>query len=251
MYFNRMVKYYKAPVLRPLHGQRRRDRLGEGAVQRGALRPQRLRRRSSAQHVWYLIRDAINRGSRTARRPPARRSPQIHEYLKTFDVGSLRRRRRRELRRAGRLHRPLPDRPRRWRGDRRRSAQGIVRDLVAPLVRGRTRAIGSGGLPGVNAGRHGASVATGTFGNLGGASACGSATTRSSPRTAASACSRTSTPTTSGCPTSTTLGRAARRTRPGSGRSCPPARTSATADRTASATTPATSTPGRSSSSGG
>ena len=47
----------------------------------------------------------------------------------------------------------------------------------------------------------------------------GSATTRSRPRTAASACSRTSSATTSACPTTTTP--TAARTAPPSGRSCP------------------------------
>ena len=39
----------RAPVLRPLLGRRRRHRVGEGAVQRGALRPRLLRRASSAR----------------------------------------------------------------------------------------------------------------------------------------------------------------------------------------------------------
>ena len=50
-------------------------------------------------------------------------------------VGSLRLRRRRELRRARRLHRPLPDRPRRRRRGRGRPALGHRRDLEPPLVR--------------------------------------------------------------------------------------------------------------------
>ena len=39
MYFNRMDDVLRAPVLGPLHRQRRRDRVGQGALQRGALRP--------------------------------------------------------------------------------------------------------------------------------------------------------------------------------------------------------------------
>ena len=76
----------------------------------------------------------------------------------------------------------------------------------------------------------------------------GSATTRSRPRTAASACSRTSTRTTSACPTSTT--RPAARTAPASGRSCRAARGSTRA-RTTSARPRTTWVRGRSSSSAG
>ena len=48
-------------------------------------------------------------------------------------VGPQRLRRRRQLQRARRLHRPLPDRPRRRRPGRRRPDPGRGRDLVAPL----------------------------------------------------------------------------------------------------------------------
>ena len=107
-------------------------------------------------------------------------------------VGPLRLRRRRQLQRARRLHRPLPDRPRGRRPGRRRPVPGRGRDLVAPLVR----------VPGRPATT--APPTTRTAAPRSAPPASGSATTRSSRRTAACRCSRTSTATTSACPTTTT-----------------------------------------------
>ena len=82
--------------------------------------------RSSTTRVdaWYAEQ------LESARPPTDQRVP-----LAVRRLGSLRLRRRRQLQRARRLHRPLPVGPRRrGRGDRRRRA-GRRRDLVAPLVR--------------------------------------------------------------------------------------------------------------------
>ena len=103
----------------------------------------------------------------------------------------LRLRRRRRLRGAGRLHRPLRHRPRRrGRGGRRRRP-GRRRHLEPPLVRELQHGRGPGGLQARRLPTCPAPTS-------------GWATTRSCPRTAASACSRTSSATTSACPTSTT-----------------------------------------------
>ena len=212
---------------------------------------------SSATNTWFLIRDAHGvLGRRTSSRR-ARRSPQITDYLKTFDVWDrYDYRRRRQLRRAGRLHRPLPDRPRRRRRGGRR-----------PRSRARTR---SGAIAGTRsqrrpatAGVDGAACRSTRRPACGGVivgsrsratrRASGSATTRSSPRTAASACSRTSTATTSACRISTTRPAtpAARELDRLLDAHVVAAPTSATAARTGSATTRPTWAPGRSSSSAG
>ena len=69
------------------------------------------------------------------RSQPARRRPDQRLPGEVRRLGSLRLRRRRQLQRAGRLHRPLPVDPRRrGRGDRRRRP-GRGRDLEPPLVR--------------------------------------------------------------------------------------------------------------------
>ena len=73
-------------------------------------------------------------GRRPEGRGPHRRADQGRPGV-LRPVGPLRLRRRRQLQRARRLHRPLPDRPRRWRPGRRRPAAGRGRHLVAPLVR--------------------------------------------------------------------------------------------------------------------
>ena len=127
----------RAPVVGPLQRRRHGHRLGEGPLQRGALRPQQrlpVRQLGLQQHAASLIRDAINawvdRPEGGAARP-TRRSPTDAQVLRP--VGPQRLRPRRQLQRAGRLHRPLPDRPRRRRPGRRRPVPGRGRDLVAPL----------------------------------------------------------------------------------------------------------------------
>ena len=87
-------------------------------------------------NTWNLVqRRASTRGSPTSR-PPGKTDAQIEaDARQVRRVGPLRLRRRRQLQRARRLHRPLPDRPRRWRPGRRRPAPGRGRDLVPPLAR--------------------------------------------------------------------------------------------------------------------
>ena len=104
-------------------------------LQRGALRPQRrlpVREQRLQQHVG-ADQDAINtwvagQKAAGAHRRPDRRGPRVLRHL-----GPQRLRRRRQLQRGRRLHRPLPDRPLRRRPGRRRPAPGRGRDLVAPL----------------------------------------------------------------------------------------------------------------------
>ena len=81
--------------------------------------------------------ERVGRGPARAR--PYRRADHGRPAV-VRPVGPQRLRRRRQLQRARRLHRPLPDRPRRRRPGRRRPVPGRGRDLVAPLVRvpGRT-----------------------------------------------------------------------------------------------------------------
>ena len=108
-------------------------------------------------NTWFLIRDAMSywvQGQLAAGKTDA----QIIAYLKQFDVwdrydldGDG------ELRRARRLHRPLPDRPCRWRPGCGRPAPGHRRDLEPSLVRLGSRAAARSGLPGVNVGSGGAS----------------------------------------------------------------------------------------------
>ena len=141
----------------------------------------------------------------TPRRRAGKTAADIEAYLAAVRrVGPLRLRRRRQLQRARRLHRPLPGRARRrGRGGRRRRG----RHLVAPLVRqpdygttgptGRRQAQPARRRPDRRHRR------------------TGSATTPSSPRTAASASSPTSSATTSACRTTTTP--PAARTAPASG----------------------------------
>ena len=101
-----------------------RDRLGQGAVQRGALRP-RLCGGIVCNNTWALDpRRAGDLGHRTSS-TPGMTMAEIQAYLKHVrQAGPLRHRRRRQLQRAGRLHRPLPDRPRGRRRGRRRPDQG-------------------------------------------------------------------------------------------------------------------------------
>ena len=86
-------------------------------------------------NTWDLVRDAANQwydDQIAAGRTPAagqRRAGDLRQ------VGPLRLRRRRQLQRVRRLHRPLPDRPRRRRPGRRRPVAGRGRDLEPPLVR--------------------------------------------------------------------------------------------------------------------
>ena len=90
-------------------------------LQRGPLRPQQrlpLQRQRLLEHlVPHPGRDRHVGGRQEGRRRD-RRADQDRAGL-VRPVGPQRLRRRRQLQRAGRLHRPLPDRPRRWRPGRR------------------------------------------------------------------------------------------------------------------------------------
>ena len=86
-------------------------------------------------NTWELVRDAANQwyaDQIAAGRTPSRGQRRARDLRQ---VGPLRLRRRRQLQRARRLHRPLPDRARRRRPGRRRPAPGRGRDLEPPLVR--------------------------------------------------------------------------------------------------------------------
>ena len=114
----------RGPVLGSLQRRRRGHRLGQGQVQRGPLRPHPKRLpRARCAHVctntWALVRDAANQwvADQKAAGPDRRADRRRAEVVRP--VGPLRLRRRRQLQRAGRLHRPLPDRPRRRRPGRR------------------------------------------------------------------------------------------------------------------------------------
>ncbi len=205
-----MRNYYIEQSSQPLHRQRRRHRLG---ARSRATRRTTARTTATTSSAPGHVAVRARLGRRLVRRAgrAGQTAAQINAYLATVRrLGSLRLRRRRQLRRARRLHRPLPVGPRRrGRGDRRRRA-GHRRHLEPPLVRllqrqrpGRPRrSTHARRRPGR---RHATS---------------GSATTRSSRRTAASASSRTSSATTSACPTCTTRAATpvAPRTRPASGR---------------------------------
>ena len=154
MYFNRMADVLPDAVLGPLLVRRR----GHDWV-KVPFNEARYGRNFCGgivcNNTWILIRDAmayLGRGPARLRQDD-RGGP---DYLKTFDIaGPLRLRRRRQLQRARRLHRSLPDRPRRRRRGRRRPASGRRRDLVAPLVRAASSGGGPDGFPGVNAGSGG------------------------------------------------------------------------------------------------
>ena len=136
-------KYYEKQSSGPLQRRRRGHRLGQGPVQRGPLRPvQRLpvRRQRLQQHLGPGPR----RGQPVGRRPEGRRPHRRADHRRPEDVrpvGPLRLRRRRQLQRARRLHRPLPDRALRRRPGRRR-----------PVARVRTRSGATAGTrqPGSN-----------------------------------------------------------------------------------------------------
>ena len=96
-------------VLEPVHRERRRDQLGAGAQQRGVLRQQRVRLRSSARIPGSSSTTRSTRGPRTM--SSQRRRQRVPGAVRR--LGPLRLRRRRQLQRAGRLHRPLPVDPRR------------------------------------------------------------------------------------------------------------------------------------------
>ena len=222
-------------LVEPLRGRRRGHRLGAGALQRGQLRRELLRQHRLRPYLAVrarLVERLVRRPDRGGQDAAAdRRLPGPVRR-----VGSLRLRRRRQLRRAGRLHRSLPVGARRHGEETGGGAQGsnaiwshrwyafYNNDRVRP-----------------------ARPATSAAACRSATAATGSATTRSSPRTAASACSRTSSATTSVCPTSTTRSAT---TRPASGRSCRPAPTATTA-RSTSARSRRTWARGRSSSSAG
>ena len=79
-------------------------------VQRGGLWLELLRRHRLRRDIQRLLADGLNGGTRSSgRRQDAGR--QINTYLSAVrQVGSLRLRRGRQLQRARRVHRPLPDR---------------------------------------------------------------------------------------------------------------------------------------------
>ena len=112
----------RGAVLGPLQRRRQGHRLGQGAVQRGPLRPQPTASRAPrnvCSNTWDLVRDAANQWVADQQAAgPHRRADQRRPGL-VRPVGPLRLRRRRRLQRARRLHRPLPDRARRRRPGRR------------------------------------------------------------------------------------------------------------------------------------
>ena len=98
---------------------RRRHRVGEGATSTRRATAPTCCGSNVCSTVWALVRDAINIW--TAGKIAGGMTPAAGQGLPRHlrRVGSLRLRRRRQLRRARRLHRPLPDRPRRAKGRRR------------------------------------------------------------------------------------------------------------------------------------
>ena len=134
MYFNRMAKYYetqssgrysvqgevtdwvKVPFNEALYG---RNYCGSIVcpTSRSLVR--------DALAVW--VKNRLDAGQDDG--PDPELPPLVRR------VGPVRPGRRRELRRAGRLHRPLPDRPRRRRRGRGRPGLRHGRDLEPPLLR--------------------------------------------------------------------------------------------------------------------
>ena len=122
-------------VLGPLLRRRRGHRLGEGQVQRGPLRPSTTTPRTrtatpasatptSATTPGPCCSDALTQWV-ADQKAAGRTDAQIKSRRRVLrPAGPLRLRRRRQLQRAGRLPRPLPDRPRRRRPGRRRPAAG-------------------------------------------------------------------------------------------------------------------------------
>ena len=127
------AEFLHRDLVQPLRGERRGDRLGAGALQRGQLRRQLLRQHRLRAHLAVRPRLA----ERVVRRPDRGRADDAADRrlpVAVRHVGSLRLRRRRELQRAGRLHRPFPVDPRRrGRGDGRRRG-GRERHLEPSLV---------------------------------------------------------------------------------------------------------------------
>ena len=119
MYFNRMKEYLRDPVLGPLLRRGRRHRVGEGPLQPGALRSRLLRHPAGSAVTTCASTKALVRDALAIWVTPARSGKTMTQITGLpEDVrrpGPLRHRRRRRLPRARRLHRPLPDRPRRWR----------------------------------------------------------------------------------------------------------------------------------------
>ena len=89
--------------------------------------------------AWQFIEDSGNAWyhGAAARQQVRRRDQGLPRAVRR--LGPLRLRQRRQLRRAGRVHRSLPDGPRRRGRGRRRRRPGRRRHLVAPLVRQRDR----------------------------------------------------------------------------------------------------------------
>ena len=139
MYFNRMAEYYeeqssgrysvdgdvtewvKVPYNQALYGR------GYCGTPPGAPV-------TTCASTKALVRDALaHLGQEPARqRPDDDADPRLPEDVR--QPGPLRRRPRRQLRRARRLHRPLPDRPRGRRRGGRRPDLRVRRDLEPPLV---------------------------------------------------------------------------------------------------------------------
>ena len=164
MYFNRMAAYYerqssgrysvdgdvtewvKVPFNQALYG---RGYCGNpaGAPVTSCASTKALVRDALA--VW--VQDQLDAGQTMT---------QIQDYLKTFDVQDrYDSRRRRQLRGAGRLHRPLPDRARGWRRGGGRPDYGT--DAIwSHRSYSNLQAGGPGGLPGVNVGSNDGSLSS-------------------------------------------------------------------------------------------
>ena len=189
-----------------------------------------------------LVRDALAMWV-DAQKKAGMTIPQIYDYLKTFDVED-----RYDVDDDGNYDEPdgVIDHFQivHAGGDEAAGDPNQGTDAIWSHRSGADLQLGGPLGVGVNVGDNGGIVASGRSRTT--RPACGSTTTPSSPRTAAWACSPTSSATTSACPTSTTprATPAVPRTTRRSGPSCPPAPTSATGAPTASATTRPTWAPG-------
>ena len=187
-------------VVRPLQRRRPGHRLGEGPLQRGALRPLRrlpVRRQRVRQHVG-LIKDAIDTWV-ADQHAKGRTDEQIKADLASYDQWD-----RNDFDHDGNFNEP----------------DGYIDHFQIVHAGGDEAdgdpyqgedAIWSHRWKAFQNTRRRARPATRTAARRSARPACGSRTTRSSPRTAACPCSRTSTATTSACRTTTTP-RAARTT---------------------------------------
>ena len=255
MYFNRMAEYYESPVVRSVLGRRVTSPSGSRCRSTRRSTAATPAAASSARTSWSLDpRRAWRSGSRTSSTPARRcRRSRLPPHVRR--VGPVRRRRRRELRRAGRVHRPLPDRPRRRRRGRGRPAPGHGRDLEPPLATPAARPAARAASPASTSAPNASGVAVGSRrarpeqpdGRLG-RRLHDPARERRPRRLRPRVRPR---PRPAGPLRHVRQHRRRRELDRRSGRSCPRARTSATVVPTGSATTRPTSAPGRSSSSAG